>query len=42
MEKMEKRVVITGIGAITPIGKNVDETWQGILDKKCGAKLREE
>ena len=36
MEKMEKRVVITGIGAITPIGKNVDETWQGILDKKCG------
>ena len=33
---MEKRVVITGIGAITPIGKNVDETWQGILDKKCG------
>ena len=33
---MEKRVVITGIGAITPIGKNVDETWQGILDQKCG------
>ena len=33
---MEKRVVITGIGAITPIGKNVKETWQGILDQKCG------
>ena len=30
---MEKRVVITGIGAITPIGKNVKETWQGILDQ---------
>lgn len=33
---MEKRVVITGIGAITPMGKNVKETWQGILDQKCG------
>ena len=33
---MEKSVVITGIGAITPIGKNVKETWQGILDQKCG------
>ena len=33
---MERRVVITGLGAITPIGNNVDETWQGIKDKKCG------
>ena len=33
---MEKRVVITGLGAITPIGKNVDETWNGIENKKCG------
>ena len=33
---MEKRVVITGLGAITPIGKNVDETWEGIENKKCG------
>lgn len=33
---MERRVVITGMGAITPIGNNVDETWQGIKDKKCG------
>ena len=33
---MEKRVVITGIGAITPIGKNVKEKGQGILDQKCG------
>ena len=33
---MNKRVVITGIGAITPIGKNVDESWSGILEKKCG------
>lgn len=33
---MEKRVVITGLGAITPIGKNVDETWKAIENKKCG------
>lgn len=33
---MEKRVVITGLGAITPIGKNVNETWKGIANKKCG------
>lgn len=33
---MERRVVITGLGAITPIGKNVKETWEGIENKKCG------
>ena len=33
---MEKRVVITGLGAITPIGKNVEETWKGIENKICG------
>lgn len=33
---MEKRVVITGIGAITPIGNNKEEFWNGIKDKKCG------
>ena len=33
---MDRRVVITGLGAITPIGKNVDETWEGIKNKKCG------
>ena len=33
---MERRVVITGMGAITPIGKNIDEMWDGIKNKKCG------
>ena len=33
---MDRRVVITGLGAITPIGKNVDETWKGIENKVCG------
>lgn len=33
---MERRVVITGMGAITPIGNNVEETWNGIKEKRCG------
>lgn len=33
---MERRVVITGIGAITPIGNNVEEFWNGIRTQKCG------
>ena len=33
---MKRRVVVTGIGAITPIGNNVEETWKGIEEKKCG------
>lgn len=31
---MERRVVITGIGAITPIGNNVEEFWNGIKNHK--------
>ncbi len=33
---MERRVVITGVGAITPIGKNIEETWDAIKEGKCG------
>ena len=33
---MERKVVITGIGAITPIGKNVEETWKAIENNECG------
>ena len=33
---MERRVVITGLGALTPIGNNAKEFWQGIKDGKCG------
>ena len=32
----KNRVVITGMGAVTPIGNNVIDTWQGIKDGKCG------
>ena len=33
---MERRVVITGLGAITPIGNSVEEFWKGIKSSKCG------
>ncbi len=33
---MEKRVVITGLGAITPIGNDVVQMWEGIKEGKCG------
>lgn len=34
---MEKpRVVITGMGAVTPIGNNVDTLWANLLAGKCG------
>ena len=31
---MEKRVVITGMGTINPLGKNVADTWNKVLEKK--------
>ena len=30
------RVVITGMGAVTPIGNDVDSFWQGLVSGKCG------
>ena len=32
-----KRVVITGLGAITPIGKTIPELWEGLVNGKNGA-----
>jgi len=31
-----RRVVITGLGAITPLANNVSDTWDGILNGKSG------
>ncbi len=33
---MERRVVITGLGAITPIGNTTEEYWKGLKEGKCG------
>lgn len=32
-----KRVVVTGIGALTPIGNNIDEFWASLIAGKSGA-----
>ena len=32
-----KRVVVTGIGALTPIGNNLQEYWQGLINGVSGA-----
>jgi 3-oxoacyl-[acyl-carrier-protein] synthase II len=31
-----RRVVITGLGAVTPIGLNVNETWESVKNGRCG------
>ncbi len=31
-----RRVVVTGMGGLTPLGNNVDEFWQGCVDGRSG------
>lgn len=31
-----KRVVVTGLGALTPIGNNIEEYWNGLISGKSG------
>ncbi len=31
-----KRVVVTGLGALTPIGNNINEYWDGLVNGKSG------
>ena len=33
---MSRRVVVTGMGAITPIGLNIEEFWAGVKEGKIG------
>ncbi|MGN1386940.1 MAG: beta-ketoacyl-ACP synthase II [Bacillus sp. (in: firmicutes)] len=33
---MKRRVVVTGIGAVTPLGNDADTTWKGILQGQSG------
>lgn len=34
-----KRVVVTGLGAVTPLGNSVSEFWNNLIDGKSGAAL---
>lgn len=36
---MERRVVVTGMGAVTPLGSTVEDFWNGIKTGKCGIEL---
>ncbi len=37
MSDKKRRVVITGMGALTPIGLNVNEFWNGMMASKSGS-----
>ena len=32
-----KRVVVTGLGALTPIGNNIEEYWEGLRNGRSGS-----
>lgn len=38
----KRRVVVTGMGMVTPVGLNVDETWRNILAGVSGATVIED
>lgn len=33
---MSRRVVVTGVGAISPVGNNVSDMWKNLVDGVCG------
>jgi 3-oxoacyl-[acyl-carrier-protein] synthase II len=33
---MARRVVVTGVGALTPLGNDIETTWKGLLEGKNG------
>ena len=34
----DRRVVITGLGLLSPVGNNVSDSWKNILSGTSGAK----
>ena len=36
---MNRRIVVTGLGAVTPVGNNVADTWAAIIAGKSGIGL---
>jgi 3-oxoacyl-[acyl-carrier-protein] synthase II len=39
MSIKNRRVVVTGLGALTPIGLTVDDFWNGMMQSKSGAAM---
>ena len=38
---MQSRVVITGIGFVTPVGTGREQFWEGMLAGRCGVSAVE-
>ena len=36
-DQLEHRVVVTGVGAVTPLGLDVSSTWDGLINGRSGA-----
>ena len=37
---MSRRVVVTGLGAVSPIGNDIETMWKNMLDGVCGIQLK--
>ena len=35
------RVVVTGMGTVNPLGKTLDEYWDGLIEGRSGARTVE-
>ena len=35
-KKEKRRVVITGLGAVTPLGNDIESSWQNLINGKSG------
>jgi 3-oxoacyl-[acyl-carrier-protein] synthase II len=42
MSASESRIVVTGLGATTPLGGSITDTWEGILAGRSGARPLEQ
>ena len=41
MKNGRTRVVVTGMGTVNPLGKTLDQYWDGLIEGRSGARLVE-
>ncbi len=39
--QQQRRIVVTGLGVISPLGNSIDEFWQALIDGRSGVSLNE-